>query len=180
MPRRPRVQLAGGVYHVTQRATDRELLFLDDVDRVGFLHLLARTVLRYRWELHDYCLMSNHFHLLVRTLEPSIARGMQYLNARHVEAFNSAHGRRGTLVQGRYYGGLVESDEHFLQVRGYLALNPVDAGLCREPEEWPWGAYGAAGQLCPPRDMRLERFVADYRNRRRRLAAMALRDTAGL
>jgi putative transposase len=174
------VQIPGGVYHVTQRATDRELLFVDRLDWAGFAHLLERTSKRYAWVIHDYCLMSNHFHLLIRTLEPSLARGMQYLNARHVTAFNTTHGRRGALVQGRYYSGLVESDEHFLQVRGYLALNPVGAGLCREPEDWPWSGYGAGGVICPRPDAQLKRFVTAYRHRRERLAAMALRDMSGL
>lgn len=165
---------------MTQRATDRELLFADRLDLVGFGHLLRRTAKRHAWVIHDYCLMSNHFHLLIRTPEPSLARGMQYLNARHVSAFNTTHGRRGTLVQGRYYSGLVETDEHFLQVRGYLALNPVGAGLCREPEDWPWSGYGAGGAISPRPDPQLERFVAAYRHRLERLAAMALRDASGL
>jgi putative transposase len=179
MPRPPRIQVAGGVYHVTQRATGRELLFLDDDDRRAFLLLLRRTLERYRWELHDYCLMSNHFHLLVTTCEPTIALGMQHLNSRHVAAFNQMHGRRGTLVQGRYYSGMVESDEHFLQVRGYLALNPVDAGLCGDAAEWPWSGFGGRG-LIPPPDARLTGFVRAYRYRREQLAAVALRDMPGL
>lgn len=180
MPRRPRLQIPGGLYHVTQRSTDQELLFLEPLDRVAFDHLLVRTVTRYGWEIHDYCQLSNHFHLLITTREPNLARGMQYLNARYVQTFNDRHVRRGTLVQGRYYSGLVASEEHFLIVRAYLALNPVEAGLCREPSGWRWGGFGGRGKIVPQPDERLRRFVADYRTRREHAAALALRDVSGL
>ncbi len=180
MPRRPRLQVPGGVYHVTQRATDQETLFVELLDRVGFDHLLVRTAARYDWEIHDYCQLSNHFHLLLTTRQPNIARGMQYLNARHVQTFNDRHGRRGALVQGRYYSGLVETESHFLIARAYLALNPVVAGLCREPGDWLWGGFGGAGKIVQAPDERLRRFVADYRARREHLAALALRDVSGL
>ena len=180
MPRRPRLQIPGGVYHVTQHSTDRETLFFELLDRVLFDQLVVRTAIRYDWEIHDYCQLSNHFHLLLTTREPNIARGMQYLNARYVQAFNATHGRRGTLVHGRYYSGLVESERHFLIVRAYLALNPVDAGLCREPGEWPWGGFGGAGKIVPVPDERLRRFVRDHRTRREHLAAMAFRGASGL
>ncbi len=178
MPRPPRVQIAGGIYHVTQRATGHEILFADADDRRRFDLLLARTAERHSWELHDYCQLTNHFHLLVLTREPTLARGMQYLNARHVESFNRRHGRSGTLVQGRDYPGLVETEEHHLVAKADLALNPGDAGLCRDPDAWPWGGFGGRGRVTPAPDARLRRFVADYANRRRLLAAMAARDTS--
>ena len=180
MPRRPRPQIPGGVYHVTQHSTDHETLFLELSDRVDFEHLLLRTATRYDWEIHDYCQLSNHFHLLITTRDANIALGMQYLNARYVQAFNARHGRRGTLVHGRYYSGLVETESHFLVVRGYLALNPVEAGICRDPGDWPWGGFGGAGKIVPAPDERLRRFVSDYRARREQLFALALRDMAGL
>jgi putative transposase len=165
---------------VTQRATDHELLFVDSFDRRGFLHILLKTAKRWSWEIHDYCLLSNHFHLVVRTLEPSIAEGMQHLNARHVAAFNAAHSRRGTLVQGRYYAGLIESEAQYLTTRAYVALNPVEAGLCASPDRWPWSGYGGGGAVSPAPDERFRRFVAAYRNRHDLVAEMAVRDTAGL
>jgi putative transposase len=180
MARRPRLQIPGGVYHVTQRATDQETLFHELLDRVGFDHLLLRAAARYDWEIHDYCQLSNHFHVLLTTREPNIALGMQYLNSRYVQTFNDRHSRRGTLVQGRYYSGLVESEQHFLIARAYLALNPVDAGLCREPADWAWSGFGGKGKIVPPPDARLRRFVADYRARREHRAALALRDLSGL
>lgn len=178
MPRRSRLQIAGGVYHVPQRATGHEPLFRDPIDRDRFDHLLLRTARRYSWELHDYCQMTNHFHVLLVTREPNIALGMQYLNARHVESYNRRHGRRGTLVQGRYYSGLIETEEHHLVTRAYLALNAVDASLCDEPADWLWCGFGGRGKVVPEPDERLRRFVADYRARRRRIAVMSLRDVS--
>lgn len=176
MPRAPRLQISGGVYHVTQRATGHELLFMDRIDRQRFDRLLLRAARRFSWDLHDYCQMTNHFHLLLLTREPNIARGMQYLIARHVESFNRRHDRRGTLVQGRYYSGLIETEEHHLVTRAYLALNAVDANLCDEPDDWPWCGFGGRGRVVPEPDERLRRFVADYRARRRRIAVMSFRD----
>ena len=179
VPRKPRLQFAGGIFHVTQRATGREVLFLDRLDRLRFDRTLLLTAERHAWEIHDYCQMTNHYHLLVLTREATLARGMQYLNARHVESFNRRHCRRGALVQGRYHDTLVETDEHRLLVRAYLAWNPVDAGLCREPDGWRWGGFGGDGRTAPAPDRLLRRFVADYGRRRRALAARALWDTSG-
>lgn len=170
MPRKPRLQIPGGIYHVTQRATGHEVLFVDRLDRLRFDCTLLLTAERHVWEIHDYCQMTTHFHLLVLTREPTLARGMQYLNARHVESFNRRHCRRGALVQGRYHDALVETDEHHLLVRAYLAWNPVDAGLCREPEAWRWGGFGGDGRTTPAPDRLLRRFVVDYGRRRRALA----------
>lgn len=164
------------MYHVTQKATGHDVLFIDAIDRVRFDRLLLKTAKLHNWRLDDYCQMTNHFHLLVLTRAPTIARGMQYLNSRHVESFNRRHGRSGTLVQGRYYARLVHSDEDHLGVRAYIAWNPVDAGLCDHAEEWPWGAFGGGGRVTPAPDEVLRRFVVDYGRRRRLLAAMALRD----
>ncbi len=180
VPRPPRVQVAGGLYHVTQRSTDQEILFADLYDRVGFEQLLRRTATRYAWEIHDYCELTNHFHLLVLTREPTIAVGMQYLNARHVEGYNGRHGRRGTLVEGRYGAELVETEQHYLQARGYIAFNPVGAGLVRDPADWSWSGFGGGGKVAPCPDERMKRFVRAYCARRATLRDMALQDVSGL
>ncbi len=129
------------MYHVTQRATGSELLFVDPIDHDAFDRLLELAVRRARWKLHGYCHMPNHVHLLVQTPEPTLGRGMQFLVGHYVQEFNLRHGRRGALVQGRYKAGLVETGEHFITCLGYLAQNPVRAGLCERPEDWPWSSY---------------------------------------
>jgi REP element-mobilizing transposase RayT len=91
--------------------------------------------------------MSNHLHLLLQTPEPTLPLGMQFLTSQYVQEFNLRHGRRGALVQGRYRAGLVETSEHYLSCLQYFALNPVAAGLCDRPEDWPWSSYSGIEQL---------------------------------
>ena len=149
MPRPDRVHVPNGVNHVTQRATDHEILFADSVDRSGFDRLLELTVKRYEWTLHAYCQLTNHVHMLIQTPKPTLSRGMQFLVGQYVTEFNLRHGRRGALVQGRYKAVLVETREHFLECLRYIAMNPVGAGLCERPEDWPWSSYGGDGKLAP-------------------------------
>jgi len=152
-----RVFVRNGISHVTQRATDHEIFFIDALDRRTFNRLLEYTVKRYRWRLHAYCQLTNHVHLLVQTPEPTLSRGMQYLFGEYVEEFNARHGRRGALVQGRFKAVLVETEEHYLECLRYLASNPVAAGLCGRPEDWPWSSYGGDGRLAPRPDQLLRR-----------------------
>ena len=149
MPRPDRVHVPNGVSHVTQRATDHEIFFADSVDRTGFDRLLELTVTRYEWTLHAFCQLTNHVHLLIQTPKPTLSRGMQFLFGQYVAEFNIRHGRRGHLVQGRYKTVLVETQEHFLECLRYFAMNPVAAGLCDRPEDWPWSSYGGDGRLAP-------------------------------
>lgn len=141
-----------GYYHVTQRGVAREIVYLDDDDRELFLGLLKRTLRRYAWTLHAYCLMSNHLHLVVQLREPTLARGMQYLTGIYGRRFNERHDRRGHLFQDRYRSALVESEEHFVRALRYVALNPVQAGLCERPEDWRWSSQSPFGDraLAPP------------------------------
>ena len=141
MPRPPRVHVPNGIWHVTQRATDTELLFRVPADFRAFMHLLEVTTSWARWNLHEYCLMTNHVHLLVETPEPTLSAGMKRLFGPYVEEFNARHGRRGALVQGRYKALLVETEEHYVECVRYIAYNPVEAGLCDRPEDWPWSSY---------------------------------------
>jgi putative transposase len=103
---------------------------------------METTAVWARWNLHDHCLMTNHVHLLIQTPEPTLPSGMQRLLGPYVEEFNGRHGRRGALVQGRYKALLVETQEHYLECLRYFAHNPVAAGLCERPEEWPRSGYG--------------------------------------
>jgi REP element-mobilizing transposase RayT len=118
-------------------------IFLDDGDRECFLSILESTVERHRWECHAYCLMGNHFHLVVRTPDANVADGMCRLNGGYARSFNKRHGRSGHLFARRYHAELVQTDGHLLEVVRYVALNPVRAGLCTRPEEWRWSSYGA-------------------------------------
>jgi putative transposase len=149
MPRPPRIEVPNGVYHVTANATHDNQIFRDDADRSRWLRLLASVVDAFLWECFAYCLLSTHYHLVFRIKEPTLARGMQYLNARYAESFNRRHGRRGHAFRARYYSILVEAESHAMEVFRYVALNPVRAGLCVTAEAWAWSSFAATLGLAP-------------------------------
>lgn len=105
---------------------------------------------RYRWRILAYCLMGNHYHLLTQTLDGRLAVGMRQLNGVYAQWFNRRHRRVGHLFQGRYLAKLVQADEHVLQSARYIVRNPVAAGLCACPSEWPWSSHRETLGLAPP------------------------------
>ncbi|HWH64969.1 MAG TPA: transposase, partial [Gaiellales bacterium] len=143
MPRKLRPQVAGGLYHVTMRGNNRAEIFNSDEDRTTLLNVIGRAKRRYGWKVHAYCLMSNHYHLLTETPEPNIAAGMQWLNSTYAHRFNEKYERIGHLFQRRYADGIILTDEHLREVIRYIPLNPVRAGLCKRPVDWPWSSYRA-------------------------------------
>jgi putative transposase len=143
MARPPRLQLAGAAYHVTSRGVARQAVFRDDKDRRQFLKLLDDVAARYDWSCHAFVLMTTHYHLIVRTPNPNLARGMQRLNACYAQHFNRCHGETGHRFERRYHSVLIESDGHAIELIRYLALNPVRAGACRDAASWPWSSYAA-------------------------------------
>jgi REP element-mobilizing transposase RayT len=150
MPRPARLQLSGATYHVTARGNRRERIFLDDRDYARLLEYLAVVVGRFRWRCHAYCLMPNHFHLVIQTADANISEGMQRLNGAYAQWFNRRHGLTGHVFQGRFHDVIVQSDLHLLELCRYLPLNPVRARLCRHPNDWPWSSYRAASSSEPP------------------------------
>jgi REP element-mobilizing transposase RayT len=143
MARPLRLEFPGAVWHVTCRGNERKAIFRDEEDRLQFLGTLGRVVTMFRWKLHAYVLMGNHFHLLVETPEPNLSRGMRQVNGIYTQRFNRRHRRGGHLLQGRFKGILVEKESHLLELGRYLVLNPVRAGLVRSAREWPWSNYRA-------------------------------------
>jgi len=145
MARKPRIQVADVVYHVTTRAVDKQPIFsVVAGDREFFLVLLQLVVLRYGWRLHAYCLMGNHFHLLVETPDANLAAGMQMLKSRYAIWFNANAGREGALFERRYRSELVVREAHAYELARYVVLNPVRAKLCPHPRDWRWSSYRAA------------------------------------
>jgi putative transposase len=149
MPRRNRVQAAGAHYHVGVRGNDKADMFTSDEDRHRFLTVLADVVERYGWRCYAYCLMSNHYHLALTTPEPNLGAGMGRLNQLYAQWFNHRHDRVGHLFQERYWSELLETETHVLAVVRYIAANPVRAGLCRRPREWPWSSARATAGIVP-------------------------------
>ena len=162
MPRKPREEVAGGIFHVYARGNDKRLIYRDDFDRNAYLRLLAGTVRRCRWRLLAFCLMENHVHLLIETPEANLGVGMQRLHSDYAHQFNQRHGRSGHVFQGRYGAVRAERDEQLWGAAAYIAMNPVEAGLCKDPEEWPWGSHRAIVRGGGPRWLDVDRLLGHF------------------
>jgi putative transposase len=143
MPRKPRLEVAGGVHHVWARGNRRQPIYLDDSDREDYLAKLAAVVERQEWNCLSYCLMGNHLHLLLETPKPNLWPGMQRLHGGYARYFNRRHRHVGHLFQDRFRARLIENDAQLLIAAMYVALNPVVAGLCEAPEQWRWSSHSA-------------------------------------
>ena len=141
MARQLRIEYPGAVYHVTARGNAQQDIYTDDNDRMQFLDLLALTVSRHNWLCHAYCLMGNHYHLLIETIDPNLSRGMRYLNGVYTQRFNRRHSRVGHVFQGRFKSIVVEKESHLLELCRYIVLNPVAAKMVAHPEDYVWSSY---------------------------------------
>lgn len=143
MARPLRLSFPGAVYHVTSRGNARHDIVADDRDRSQWLSLLAHVVDRYGWLCHAYCLMDNHYHLVIETPKPNLSIGMRQLNGRYTQAYNRRHEQVGHVFQGRFTAILVEKDAHLLELCRYVVLNPVRAKIVSHPRLWVWSSYRA-------------------------------------
>lgn len=147
MARPLRIEFAGALYHVTSRGDGQELIFTTDEDRDRFLATLGAVCDRFNWVVHAYCLMGNHYHLMVETPDGNLANGMRQLNGVYTQSFNRAYKRVGHVFQGRYKAILVQKESYLLELARYVVLNPVRARMVRSARDWPWSSYRAtAGQ----------------------------------
>jgi putative transposase len=151
MSRPLRLSFPGAIYHITSRGNAREAIYLDDADRQQFLSLLAACVERFHWIFHAYCLMDNHYHLLIETPNANLQEGMRQLNGVYTQAFNRRHARVGHVFQGRYKSILVERDSYLLELCRYIVLNPVRAQMVEHAGQFVWSSYQATVGLstCP-------------------------------
>jgi len=143
MARPLRIEYAGALYHVTSRGDRQETIFEDDQDRKAFLNVLGEVISRFRWRCHAYCLMGNHYHLMIETPEGNLTKGMRQLNGVFTQWSNRRHKRSGHVFQGRYKAILVDRDSYFLELARYIVLNPVRAAMVKHPKQWQWSSYGA-------------------------------------
>lgn len=143
MTRPLRLEFPGATYHLTARGDRREAIFLDDIDRRAFLDLLAKEIRQQAWRLYAYCLMGNHYHLLLETPEANLVAGMRRLNGVYTQSFNRRHDRVGHVLQGRYKSIVVDKDAYLLELARYIVLNPVRANMVKRAEDWPWSSYRA-------------------------------------
>jgi REP element-mobilizing transposase RayT len=139
IPRAPRNALSpSGIYHVTNRGVALCEIFRDDIDRRLFLARLCRLAPALKWKCFVYCLMTNHFHLLVATSLDDLSRGMHRLQGPYAHRFNAKYGRVGHLFQERFHTWVIRDELHFARTLEYIRNNPVVAGLCETAADWPW------------------------------------------
>ena len=149
MARPLRIEFEGALYHVMARGNARGKIFKDDGDRTAFLSQLSKVAERFVWRVWAYCLMGNHYHLLIETGKPTLSRGMRELNGVYTQAFNRRHRRVGHVLQGRYKAVLVDRDAYLLELQRYIVLNPVRARLCAGAAQWRWSSYRATMGKAP-------------------------------
>lgn len=141
MSRPLRIQYASALYHITSRGNARQKIFLAEQDYKIFLQTLAGVIKRYNWICYAYCLMPNHYHLLIKTLDPNLSIGMRQLNGNYTQSFNIKHKRVGHLFQGRYKAILVEDENYLYQLIRYIVLNPIRAKLVKTLLSWQWSSH---------------------------------------
>ncbi|MCP4407298.1 MAG: addiction module toxin RelE [Gammaproteobacteria bacterium] len=150
MARPLRIEYAGALYHITSRGDKKSDIYQDDHDRESFLETLGEVCQRYNWILHAYCLMNNHYHLLVETPEVNLSSGMRQLNGVYTQRFNRYHNQVGHVFQGRYKAIIVQKEPYLLELARYIVLNPVRARMVRTVNNWRWSSYRATIRSAPP------------------------------
>jgi len=147
MARPLRIEYPGAIYHVTARGNARQSIYHDDKDRQRFLEILDDVVKRFNWICHGYCLMSNHYHLLIETVDGNLSAGMRQVNGIYTQYINRRHHSTGHVFQGRFKAILVDKESYLLELCRYIVLNPVRACMVKEPSDYHWSSYRAtAGQ----------------------------------
>ncbi|MBI1820725.1 MAG: transposase [Nitrospirae bacterium] len=140
MARPLRIEYPGALYHLTARGNRQQDIYLDDQDREFFLKFLGREIQQQGWKCYAYCLMTNHYHILIETPEGNLVDGMRRLNGVYTQAFNRRHGMVGHVFQGRYKSIIVDRENYLLELCRYIVLNPIRAGIVAKIEEWPWSS----------------------------------------
>ncbi|MEH7886710.1 transposase [Bacillus sp. JJ1609] len=143
MSRKPRNWYPGAVYHITDRGNRQMSIFIDDKDRLKYMDLLEDTRTYFPFTLHAYCLMTNHLHLLLETINHHPQDIMKMLNSRYGIYFNYRHDLVGHVFQGRYKSAMVDSPEYFLNASRYIHLNPVEGDIVQDPARYKWSSYSA-------------------------------------
>jgi REP element-mobilizing transposase RayT len=177
MPRSLRKDYEGAWQHAMNRGIDRNVVFRSDDDRHIFCDCLAVAMPRHGVQVHAYCLLDNHFHLLLFSESGRLSDAMRFLSGRFTQRINYRDGRDGPIFRGRFASVAVESDAHLVRASRYIHRNPVEAGLVAEPWDWPWSSAGAyVGHARPPAWLRTDAILEMFGALR---ARQAYRDFLG-
>jgi REP element-mobilizing transposase RayT len=149
VPRKLRSHLGDGIFQVVARGNRRQGIFHSDRDYMRYLALLGDVVKNYEWRCGAYALMPNHVHILVACTNGALSQGMQRLQGVYAQWFNGKYRVDGHLFQDRFHAWLLQTEAHFFEDLRYIVLNPVRAGLCADPEEWPWSSFAATSGSAP-------------------------------
>ncbi len=176
MARPLRLEFPGAIYHLTGRGNARQKIFFTDADRELFLDTLAGVVSRYGWICHAYCLMANHYHLLVETPKANLSLGMRQLNGVYTQSFNRLHKRVGHLFQGRFKVILVEKESYLLELCRYIVLNPIRVKGKAAMGSWKWSSYRSTAGLASALDFLTTDWTLGQFGKNRRVAQKRYRE----
>lgn len=169
MSRPLRIEFPGAFYHVTSRGDRKEDIYLNDTDRQQWLILFGKVCQRFNWRCHAYCLMGNHYHVVIEAVDGNLSKGMRYLNGVYTQNFNRTYDRVGHVFQGRYKAILVERDSYLLELSRYVVLNPVRAKMAKKPENWVWSSYLAMiNQAVVPQWLERDWILSQFSVQRKR------------
>jgi len=169
MARPLRIEFPGAVYHITSRGNKKGKIFENDKDRKIFLKILGSVIKRYNFFCYAYCLMDNHYHLLIETPDGNLSQGMRQLNGVYTQKFNRAHNTVGHLFQGRFKAILVEKENYLLELCRYIVLNPVRAGIVDYPWQWEWSSYAATvGRVKRPKFLTIDWILSQFNKDRKK------------
>jgi len=168
MSRPLRLEFQDALYHVTSRGDRGENIYEDDTDRFAFLNVFASVIEQFNWSCFAYCLMDNHYHLLVQTPDANLSKGMRQLNGVFTQAYNRRHNKTGHLFQGRYKAILVDEDAYLLELSRYLVLNPVKARMVMQAGNWKWSSYQAmTGEIAAPQWLSVNYLLSQFSKQRK-------------
>ena len=150
MANKPRVLFEDATYHITSRGNNRQTLFHDSFNFLFFLGFLSCSVYEYGWLCFSYCLMTNHYHLVIQTPQPNLSEGMHKLHSRYSHYYRNKYPFTGKLFEGRYDTQNISDDAYALESIRYDLINPVRAGLVKHPKDWSWSSYKETAGLEEP------------------------------
>ena len=176
MARPLRISYPGALYHVTARGNEKKDIYKNDRDRKKFLEYLKSATERYGARIHVYCLMSNHYHLLLETPDGNLSEIMRHINGAYTTYYNIKRGRSGHLLQGRYRALLVEADEYAEELSRYIHLNPVKAGIIEKPEAYNWSSCQDYYGTRPSPDWLQQDFLLSYFGKKQTIARQRYRE----